>query len=192
MGANCPTMEAGLRSSMQIRTGSLLIAHPVYADSEKIKQVVYITESTGHSTMGLILNNISGLDLKDALERNGIEWYGDRAVYEGGDYSTSSLVMLHSNEWYSSNTMQVDNSLAVSSDTVMLEKLEMGNTPNWYKLFVGCKGWEPLELQHELKSLKPKWLLHAYPTLELITSADKCIWDMAVNECSQDLFNYYF
>lgn len=177
---------------MQIRPGSLLIAHPVHADHEKIKHVVYITESTSASTMGLVLNNLSPIDLKAALERKGIEWYGDREVYTGGEYNPTALVMLHSDEWYSNNTMQVDNSLAVSSDGLMVHKMEMGNTPNWYKLFVGCKGWQPLELQFELKSMQPKWLLHAYPTLELITSRDKNIWDLAIKECSQDLFNDYF
>ena len=177
---------------MQIRSGSLLIAHPVHADREKSKHVVYITESTGASTMGLVLNNLSTIDLKDAFERKGIEWYGDRELYTGGEYNPNALVMLHSDEWYSSNTMQVDTSLAVSSDNLMVEKMEMGNTPDWYKLFVGCKGWEPLELQHELKGKRPKWLLHAHPSLELITSADNRIWDLAIKECSQDLFNDYF
>jgi putative transcriptional regulator len=177
---------------VQIRSGSLLIAHPVHADREKSKHVVYITESTGASTMGLVLNNLSTIDLKDAFERKGIEWYGDRELYTGGEYNPNALVMLHSDEWYSANTMQVDTSLAVSSDNLMVEKMAMGNTPDWYKLFVGCKGWEPLELQQELKGKRPKWLLHAYPSLDLITNADNRMWDLAIKECSQDLFNDYF
>tara|TARA_B110000503_G_C7115430_1_gene400138 strand:- start:286 stop:714 length:429 start_codon:yes stop_codon:yes gene_type:complete len=142
--------------------------------------------------MGLVLNNLSPVDLKAALKRKGIEWQGDRELYTGGEYNATALVMLHSDEWYSSNTMQVNQQLAVSSDSLMVDKMEMGNTPDWYKLFVGCKGWQPLELQHELKGKKPKWLLHSHPTLELITSEDNCIWDLAIKECSQDLFNDYF
>jgi putative transcriptional regulator len=177
---------------MQIRSGSLLISHPVHADREKSKHVVYITESTSASTMGLVLNNLSTIDLKDAFERKGIEWYGDRELYTGGEYNTTALVMLHSDEWYSANTMQVDSNLAMSSDNLMIKKMEIGNTPDWYKLFVGCSGWEPLELQHELKGARPKWLLHAHPSFDLITSADNRMWDLAIKECSQDLFNDYF
>lgn len=176
---------------MQIRPGSLLIAHPVHADRENNKHVVYITESTPVSTMGITLNNLSRYDLKQLMAQKGIEWYGDREVYIGGEYNPHALVMLHSNEWYSSNTMQVDQNLSVSSDGLMVEKMEMGNTPEWYRLFVGCKGWEPTELAHELKSSKPKWLLLAKPSQVLIELADANIWNNALAEYSQDVFSNY-
>ena len=177
---------------MQIRPGSLLIAHPVHADRENNKHVVYITESTSASTMGITLNNISRYDLKELMEQKGIEWYGDREVYIGGEYNPHALVMLHSDEWYSTNTMQVDQNLSISSDGLMVEKMEMGNTPDWYRLFVGCKGWEPTELAHELKSSKPKWLLLAHPDPSLIESKHEDTWTLAVMQCSQDLIDNYF
>ena len=178
---------------MQIRPGSLLIAHPVHANRENSKHVVYVTESTSVSTMGITLNHLSRYDLKELMARKGIEWYGDREVYIGGEFNPHALVMLHSDEWYSSNTMQVDDSLSISSDGLMIEKMEMGNTPEWYQLFVGCRGWEPQDLAHELKSKKPKWLLLSRPSLELIicSKADK-MWDSAIAECSQDLISNYF
>ena len=177
---------------MQIRPGSLLIAHPVHADKENSKKIVYITESTSVSTMGLVLNDLSKYDLKKMMARRGIEWYGDSEVYRGGEYNPHALVMLHSDEWYSSNTMQVDNSLCISSDDLMLEKMEMGNTPEWYQLYVGCKGWQPMELKQELKSKKPTWLLLANPSHALIELADANVWHHAVAEYSQDVFDTYF
>jgi putative AlgH/UPF0301 family transcriptional regulator len=177
---------------MQIRTGSLLIAHPVHASRENRNHVVYVTESTGVSTMGLTLNNVSKYDLKEVMHTKGIEWYGPREVFHGGEYNRSALVMLHSDDWYSQNTMQVNNQLAMSSDGLMIEKMEMGDTPDWYKLFVGCKGWEHDELGYELKSKHPKWLLLARPSIDLLDTSPDKLWYAAVNECSQDLFNDYF
>ena len=177
---------------MQIRPGSLLIAHPAHADRENRNHVVYITESTSSSTMGITLNNISTYDLKQLMAQKGIDWYGDREVYIGGEYNPHALVMLHSDEWYSSNTMHVDRCFSISSDALMIEKMEMGNTPDWYKLFVGCKGWEPLQLAEELKSKHPKWLVLSHPSLDLIASSSNTMWNSAVAECSQDLFNDYF
>lgn len=177
---------------MQIRTGSLLIAHPVNANRENRNHVVYVTESTGVSTMGLTLNNVSKYDLKEVMNAKGIEWYGPREVYHGGEYNKSALVMLHSDDWYSQNTMQVNNQLAMSSDGLMIEKMEMGDTPDWYQLFVGCKGWEHDEIGYELKSNKPKWLLLARPSIDLLDTSAANLWDAAVQECSQDLFNEYF
>ena len=176
---------------MQIRSGSLLIAHPVHADKENVNHVVYITESTGASTMGLTLNHLSRYDLKELLAKKGIDWYGDREVYIGGEYNPHALVMLHSTEWYSSNTMQIDESLSISSDGLMIEKMEMGNTPDWYRLFIGYKGWDPAELAHELKCNNPKWLLLAKPSQVLIEFADRNVWHNAVAEYGQDVFSNY-
>jgi|TARA_B110000977_G_scaffold56102_1_gene76383 putative AlgH/UPF0301 family transcriptional regulator len=177
---------------MQIRAGSLLIAHPAFAHREQRNHVVYVTESTEVSTMGLTLNNVSKYDLKEVFENKGIEWYGPREVYHGGEYNNSALVMLHSDEWYSQNTMQVNNQLAMSSDSLMIEKMEMADTPDWYRLFVGCKGWEHDDLGYELKSKKPKWILLTHPSIDLLDTAPAKLWNAAINECSQDLFNEYF
>ena len=177
---------------MQIRPGSLLIAHPVHANKENRKHVVYITESTSASTMGLTLNNLSTYDLQVLMDQKGVDWYGPSEVYLGGEYNNHALIMLHSNEWYSSDTMDVNNNLSLSSDGLMIEKMEMGNTPEWYRLFVGCKGWEPAELGHELKGKNPKWLLLAKPSQVLIELSDNNLWDNAVAEYSQDVFDSYF
>lgn len=176
---------------MQVRAGSLLIAHPVHADAHTDKHVVLVTESTSASTMGITLNDLSSYDLQQLLAQKNIDWYGNTDIYIGGDYNPHAMIMLHSNEWYSSNTMQVDQNLSVSSDGLMVEKMEMGNTPEWYRLFVGCKGWEPTELAHELKSSKPKWLLLAKPSQVLIELADANIWNNALAEYSQDVFSNY-
>lgn len=177
---------------MQIASGSLLIAHPVHAHRENREHVVYITESTSASTMGLTLNNLSTYNLQVIMDQKGIDWYGPSELYTGGEYNAHALIMLHSNEWFSSNTIDVNNNLALSSDGVMIEKMEMGNTPEWYRLFVGCKGWEPAELGHELKGKNPKWLLLAKPSQVLIELSDENLWDNAVAEYSQDVFDSYF
>lgn len=169
-----------------------MVAHPKYADKHHQQHVVFITESTATSTMGLTLNNLSEYNLQKLMQNQGIDWYGPTEVYLGGEYNPNALVMLHSDEWYSSNTMQVDRGLAISSDDLMIEKMEMGNIPEDYRLFVGCKGWEPDELRQELKGPKPKWLLLSRPDSGLIfESSVNNTWKRALEQCSQDLFNAY-
>ena len=79
--------------------------------------------------MGLVLNDLSNHDLRKLMEHHGVEWPIDSTVYIGGPVNNGALVMLHTDEWYSSNTMSVDKTFAVSSDGFMLEKLEDGNAP---------------------------------------------------------------
>ena len=177
---------------MQIAPGSLLIAHPVNASVSRSKQVVYITESNNYSTIGLTMNNLSDYDLRELLAQHNIDWYGDNRLYRGGDYNSSAMVMLHSDEWYSSNTMYVANKLSISSDDMMMEKLEMGNTPDWYRLFVGVQAWDQAELEHEVKRTNPTWIVLAKPSQALIELADENLWHNAVAEYSQDVFDAYF
>jgi putative transcriptional regulator len=177
---------------MQVRAGSLLIADPVHADVHNHNHVVLITESTSVSTMGITLNHLSRHDFAQLMQQQQIEWYGSTDVYIGGNVNPHALIMLHSNEWYSSNTLQVHSDLSISSDELMLEKMEMGNTPRWYRLFVGCRIWSPSELEEQLRGAAPKWLLLNQPSLDIVESTQDDTWTMAVMQCSQDLIKNYF
>lgn len=177
---------------MILQAGSLLIAHPVHATREHKQHVVYVTESTSASTMGITLNNPSSFDLATLMKQQGIEWTYNVDVYYGGEYNPHALVMLHTDEWYSSNTMQVDGRYSISSDNLMIEKLDQGNSPDWYQLFLGCKGWTPQELSQELAEPKPKWLVLRKPSTSLMECPTKYMWDMAVTECSQQVIETYF
>ena len=176
---------------MQIKAGSLLIAHPVHATIERSEKVVYITESNNYSTTGLTLNNLGTYDLAEILARRNIDWYGDRHLYHGGDYNSSALVMLHTDEWYSSNTMHIHNQLSISSDELMMEKLEMGNLPLWYRLFVGIEAWDAQDLEHQVRRAKPQWIVLSNPSQALIELSDKDVWPCAIDEYSQEVFSNY-
>jgi putative transcriptional regulator len=171
--------------------GSLLVANPVHNNRDHLNSVVLITESTANSVMGLVLNRWDGLDLQKLFRQNGKDWNWPTPVYRGGDVNPTALVMLHTNEWYSSNTMQVNNNLSISSDNLMLEKLDMDNTPHWYKLFIGCVGWETPEIVRELQRPKSPWLVLEKPTLKTIQSTENSQWRRSIDELSQNTFSNY-
>ena len=176
---------------MQIREGSLLIAHPAHARAHRANSVVLITESNNYSTLGLTLNTLSSYDLGDLMAQHDIDWLGADRLYVGGNCNSTALVMLHSDEWYSSNTMNIDERFSISSDALMMEKLSMGNTPDWYQMFIGCEAWDADDLEHQLRCAKPKWLLLSKPSQALIELADEHLWQSAVEEYSQDVFSNY-
>jgi putative AlgH/UPF0301 family transcriptional regulator len=177
---------------VQIRPGSLLIAHPTNSHPNRTNQVIYVTSSNEHDTNGLILNILSDVDLRMLLLDKGIDWQGDCNLYIGGDSCPNAIIMLHTDEWYSSNTVQIDNNWSMSSDGVMMEKLDMGNSPEWYRLFAGYETWDADDLEHQLRSSRPEWILLAKPSQALIELADNNLWQTAVTEYSQDVFDTYF
>lgn len=176
---------------MQIAPGSLLISHPVYTSAHHSKHVVYITESNSYNTTGLILNSTTNHNLSQLMLKHGIDWHNFDTLYQGGDYFPNALVMLHTNEWYSSNTMQTDKTFAISSDDLMIDKLAAGNTPEWYRLFVGCTSWDSDDLEHQLRNPKPEWLLLHRPSQVLIELSESNLWNVCIEEYSQDVFSNY-
>lgn len=173
---------------MSIRSGTLLIAHPAYS---RDNTVILIIESAATGIMGVTLNQVTQYDMRELMRQHHIDWQGDRQVYHGGTVNPGSLLMLHSDDWYSSNTILVDSGIGLSSDHLMLEKLDMGNTPSWYRLFLGCEYWDVRELEHDLKSSRPKWLELSYPSQCLIESHADDQWSLAVQELSQDTISNY-
>jgi putative transcriptional regulator len=171
---------------VQIAPGSLLVAHPAHADKSARKHVVLITESTKLGTMGLTLNQPNQHHLSDLLLEKGFNWPLSDTLYTGGYYNPGSLVLLHSSEWSSSSTMPIANDWAISSDVLMLEKLEQYNTPNDYRIFLGCAGWKSHELSIELNDRAPQWIVMYNPSTSLIMADPEDQWDLALMECSHN------
>jgi putative AlgH/UPF0301 family transcriptional regulator len=171
---------------VQIRAGSLLIAHPAYADKSIDKHVVLVTESTNRSTMGLTLNVPNPNNLIDIMQDQGVNWPLDDPLFTGGFYNTRSMIMLHSSEWISTSTMQVSDDWAISSDTLMIEKLGQYDIPRDYKMFIGCTGWRPRELVTDLDDFRPKWLVMDNPSKSIVMADPEDMWTLAIMECSQN------
>lgn len=177
---------------MELRQGCLLVAHPVHHTREHTNSVVYITEHTQNSTMGLVLNRPAPVTLQSLMKQKGVDWPWPTPVYLGGDVNPTALVMLHTTEFSSSNTMPVGNNLAISSDNLMLEKLEMGSHPHWYRMFIGCMGWPADDIQREISRRSSPWLVLQTPSHKLIQSTEQKAWRRAIDECSQNVFSTYF
>ena len=143
-------------------------------------------------TTGLILNHLSTYNLREILASKGIEWYGDNTIYIGGASKSSAMIMLHTEEWTSASTVQINNHLCMSSDDLMMEKLEMGDTPEWYRFYLGFEAWDAADIEHQLRRKNPEWLLLPKPSQALVELADKSLWHNAVAEYSQDVFDSYF
>ncbi len=173
-----------------IKAGQLLIAHPnmpkrsLFAGS-----VILITENSSRGTTGLIVNKTSGhkadVLLKDqaALEPN-IE------VYTGGPVNPGALIMLHSDEWYGSNTMQIPGGFAITSDMVMVQKLADGNTPDFWRLCVGMSGWMPGQLENEIRD--ETWLTCEPEPSIIFEYTGRAQWRKALDLCATQAVAQYF
>lgn len=117
-------------------------------------------------------------------------------IYFGGPVANDAVLMLHSDEWYSSNTTTAGRGYRLSSDYEMFEKISQGNEPVYWRIFSGVSSWVPGQLDLELAGEFPyhgahSWLL-ADPTDDIMFMYDsEEQWEQAIELASQQMFDSF-
>lgn len=164
-----------------MKPGDLLISHPRW---EPTGRVCLITHVRKDYVLGLELNTPQGR----VLEEYGVE----DTVHYGGPTAPKNLIMLHDSTWTSSDTIHLSEDWSVSSDELMLIKLEMGNTPQEYKLMLGQTVWDTRELADELISDKPSLLWVESAPYDLVMCDHLEMYDRAVELFTQQQMDMHF
>lgn len=149
-----------------IQPGVILAAHPDFKHDFFGQSVILVTEHHRFSTVGICINKPHTVTLAEAAGVD--EWPWDDPLYQGGPVNRSALIMLHSHEWYSSNTMAITTKLSISSDRLMIEKAAQGNAPQRWRFASGMCGWQPGQLEKEIR--QGRWLV--------VTDSDDLVWSL--------------
>jgi putative transcriptional regulator len=180
------------------RVGKLLIANPNFPSvSPFAKTVIYIyQDDSSIGTVGVILNKPT-ISVTEFCEDNGIMFPDDQArIHKGGPVSSTSILILHTDEWESSNTVKVGNRLSISSDNHMFLKMSTGNEPIYWRTFYGVSAWHPGQLDKELQGDAPyannMWLIADADDDVLFNYDGHDQWVRAVDMCSQQTIAHFF
>jgi putative AlgH/UPF0301 family transcriptional regulator len=185
---------------MQSRVGKLLIAHPnLPKDNWFCRTVVYIyNESPQQGTLGVTLNVPTTTPFKRLCYDKGVIYPSENpSVFKGGPVSEQSIVILHTDEWHSKNTIQAGPAYRLSSDEVMFERLSLGDTPVYWRPFLGLTAWAPGQLDAELTGTFPytaanSWLICDATDDILFNYTGEEQWKAAVELCSHQMINQFF
>lgn len=179
-------------------TGKVLIAHPNLPNNTPFaRSVIYIyQDDSAKGTTGVMTNKRSRFGVHDIASDKGYD-FGDKAkfVYHGGPVNPQALVLLHTNDWSSSNTVSAGRKLSLSSDDFMIQKLNQ-QVPTYWRLFAGMSTWEPGQLTAELEGRYPfrpenSWLIANAPEGLLFTLDGDKQWQKALELCSNQMFASY-
>ena len=170
--------------------GKLLIAKPSLKHPVFVESTVLVCQDSKAGTIGVILNKpCADYTIADACNLADAGYLLTQPLFQGGPVNLRAVTLLHSNEWYSSNTIQVTNKLAMSSDPLMLEKITTGNTPRNWKLLVGVCMWSQAQLDAELNG---SWII-ADPDMKHVFMDDtESQWKQSMELCASQLVNQYF
>jgi putative AlgH/UPF0301 family transcriptional regulator len=170
--------------------GKFLIARPTVELGCFHQSVVFIYEDSINGVAGATITVPSTLKLNDIVTTLEVDTsLGDHVIYKGGPVATNALMMIHSDDFSSTNTLHTGTGIDVSSDTLMLEKLLMGNEPLHYRLVSGRCTWKVGQLEKEMEM--GCWLLTELNTSIVFGKAGSNQWNAAAESAGRQMIDRY-
>jgi putative transcriptional regulator len=137
-------------------TGHFLIAMPSLNDGFFNQAVTYICEHDENGSFGIIINQQTGITLKQIAKEMAIETennYNDKQlVFIGGPVDQGRGFILHRpvGNWQSS--LKVNNNIAITTSKDILQAIINSEGPEDNIVALGYAGWSAGQLDHEMAS----------------------------------------
>ncbi|WP_158967492.1 YqgE/AlgH family protein [Paraglaciecola sp. L3A3] len=169
----------------------LLIASPSMDDPYFARTVVYICEHNEQGTMGLVINQPVGMNLKELVAQadENAEVLDDKAeniVLAGGPVSQDRGFILHTTQegWTSSLAMTSEIMVTTSKD--ILSCLGNDSSPEKSLVILGYSGWSAGQLEEEIQS--NSWLMVEADSEVLFDVPIHKKWEAAVHMLGIDVW----
>lgn len=154
-------------------TGKLLIAMPFLPDPRFSHAVIYICGHDAQGAMGLIVNKgLPTVSFDDLLTQMEVEMdviKAQIAIHYGGPVDVGRGFVLHSNDYVSESTVQIDSGFAMTATIDILRAMASNEGPHESLLALGYVGWSAGQLEQEIQ--ENGWLT-IDATAELVFGTD--------------------
>lgn len=176
-------MIENMDSTMGFLTGQLLLAMPHLADDRFAHSVIYLCAHTSEGAMGLVVNRpLSEPSFPDLLRQLAIDPVPparEIRLCAGGPVEHARGFVLHTTDWSTQSTLQVDERLALTANLDVLKAIASGGGPRRGLLALGYAGWGPGQLDEEMQ--QNSWLNSPLPDPDLIFGDDQAgMWRRAL------------
>lgn len=178
--------------SVSVYPGCFLVSTPKVTQGFFINSVIFLYENHSTGSAGLVLNKQMNLSLQDIAQSRGRDYPpGHHSIFCGGPIAPRSVLLLHSDDFYSSNTRCIpERNLCVSSDETMLEKILSHNEPQYMRLFAGTSVWGPGQLETEI--LAGTWLICDIPNEIIFNAVGDAAWHSSLEQAGKIWVEKYF
>jgi len=131
-----------------------LIAMPSLADPNFARSVTLICEHSEEGAMGIVINRLTDLRLRDIFEQLDIKAdkpaTAESAVYLGGPVQNNRGFVLHEPIGNWESTLSVTDTLGVSTSRDILEAIAHNRGPEKFLVALGYAGWGAGQLEREI------------------------------------------
>ncbi len=170
-------------------SGQLLVAMPHMEDPRFARTVVYVCAHSDDGAMGLVVNRlIDSMRFDALLDHLNLEVNispPDLPIHFGGPVESSRGFVLHSGDFMQESSLLIDDDVALTATTEMLEAIANDRGPKRCVLALGYAGWGAGQLDQEIQD--NGWLL-VPPDDQLVFGLDNDTkWEGAMTKLGIDL-----
>jgi len=165
--------------------GHFLVARDQVRDSCFFKTAILIIEHGPDGAMGLIVNRPSPVSVTEAV--SGLIQLTDNSdsVYTGGPVEPSALFVVHDSEELDPTQSPIVSGVHIgaSADVFeeILEAVNSEETPIQFRVYSGCAGWSPGQLEGEID--RGDWLSVPAQRSFVYTDDPYQVWDELLRHC---------
>ena len=145
-------MSTGESDSLK---GQFLMAMPGMVDPNFLQTVTCMCEHNDSGAMGLIINRqhptLTAGDIFDELNIPCTEAAGSMPIFIGGPVHMDELFILHGPPFGWDACLNIKPGLGLSNTADIVEAIAKGIGPRAHLICLGCAGWAPGQLEHEIK-----------------------------------------
>ncbi len=137
--------------------GHILISMPHMTDLYFGRALVFICEHDEEGAMGLIINkSFEDESVKQTFPTLIIDDEDINQVispmYFGGPVSLERGFLLHSPDFNSDETLQINNEFSLTSNSAVIDAIKAGDGPLQFKMMLGYAGWGAGQLEREIEN----------------------------------------
>lgn len=136
--------------------GQVLVAMPSLQDPRFARSVICLCAHSPEGAMGIVLNQpIEALSFDDLLKQLDLEPVPPQRrirLHQGGPVEGGRGFVLHTADWSSDGSLQVNRDLALTASIDILKAIAGGGGPRLGLLALGYAGWGPGQLEEEIQA----------------------------------------
>lgn len=162
--------------------GKILISEPFLKDFYFKRSIVLLAEHNEDGTFGLVLNKPTTIKISEIINDDSFQVSEDFDcnVFLGGPVKTDSLFFIHTRNDLIENCIKIIDGLFWGGDIKLVNHLIENNilTKNDIRFYIGYSGWEPKQLDQELR--EHSWVVANTNADFLLKNPPEHLWKNAV------------
>jgi putative transcriptional regulator len=172
--------------------GQLLLAMPSVGDPRFHKAVIFMCAHDSKGGMGIVINcPVPGMTFSKLLEHFDIipgegadKMAMNTPVMAGGPVETTRGFLLHSREFVTNDTINVNRDFSVSGTVASLKACATGQGPRKIRFALGYAGWESTQLEQEIQ--ENAWLTVPATEEIVFNTEPELMWERAMAQIGID------